>query len=281
VFEGGDLDAARHDAVGAARAAGVDTGALDRILGVLPGLVQDAASGFQRSVGEQHHLEDLLRDANAQLVDLNRNYQLLIRKLERLLADKETLTEKLERANQRLAQIASTDGLTGLFNHRTFQEGLRRDLHRAERTARPLSLLLLDVDHFKTFNDSYGHPAGDAVLRAIGKLLLASVRVGDVAARYGGEEFVLILPDTDAKGAELLAERLRANVAKMRVKIGEDSIRVTASFGVATASGRCRDVGGELVARADAALYEAKRAGRNCVRSSGVLEPPAAVASGS
>lgn len=271
VFEGGDLEAVRTTAAKAAKHAGLKGKDFERILSELPGLVQDAASGFQRQIGAQVELEDLLRDANAQLVDLNRNYQLLVRKLERLLSEKEVLTDKLEKANERLAHIASTDGLTGLFNHRTFQDALRRDLHRAERADRPLSLVLLDVDHFKHFNDTYGHPAGDAVLRAIGKLLLASVRIGDVAARYGGEEFVLILPDTDVAGSTLLAERLRANIAKMRVKIAGKSITVTASMGVATTQGKCAKMNSELVSAADTALYAAKDAGRNCVRPGGLV----------
>ncbi|MSP24818.1 MAG: GGDEF domain-containing protein, partial [Myxococcales bacterium] len=157
------------------------------------------------------------------------------------------------------------DGLTGLYNHRAFQDALRRDLHRAERTGSELSLMMLDVDHFKVFNDTWGHQAGDEVLKAISRLLLASIRTGDVAARYGGEEFVLILPDTPLEGAVLVAERIRKNVARLSVRIGEEKLKVTASFGVASANGKTRGGNAEVIERADTALYAAKRAGRNVV----------------
>jgi len=265
VFEGGDLAANKRIAEQGAKHLRIDSEAISQVYEKLPEQVTDAASGFQRPIGEQPDLEELLRDANAQLVDLNRNYHLIVRQLETVIAEKDKLNAKLEQMNQRLAHIASTDGLTGLYNHRFFQDSLKRDLHRAERSKSPLSLVLLDVDHFKRFNDNYGHQAGDAVLKAIGKLLMASVRTGDVAARYGGEEFVLILPDTATDGAIVLADRLRQNIAKLRIKLAGEVLQVTSSFGVATAGGRCSKLGPKLIEHADNALYKAKDAGRNCV----------------
>ena len=271
IFEGGDLESGRKEAAKAAKLAGVTREQFAQILADVPPLVTAAASAFQRSIGDQPDMQSLLHNANAQLVELNRNFQMLVRKLERLLSDKERLMDKLERANERLSHIASTDGLTGLANHSSFQDALRRDLHRADRAGRPLSITLFDVDHFKQLNDNYGHQAGDAVLRAMGQLLLASVRTGDVAARYGGEEFVVILPDTDQEGALLLAERLRAAIEAMCVKLGAREIKITASFGVCSARERCRNLSAEIIARADGALYRAKDAGRNIIKNGGVL----------
>ncbi len=266
VFEGTDIEASRELASRAFTQLGLGSDDLEQIIDQLPQLVLGAASGFQRSVGQQPNIDDLLRNANARLVDLNRNYQSLIRRLEKLLAEKAELAAQLEQANERLSRIAATDGLTGLNNHRTFQDALKRDLHRASRSGQPLSLVMLDVDHFKKFNDNFGHQAGDAVLRALGKLLRAAVRTGDVAARYGGEEFAVLLPDTDISGASMLAERLRRSVEKMRIKAGDRVLRITVSLGVATIGGRdCAEQASTLIRQADTALYQAKEAGRNRV----------------
>lgn len=172
--------------------------------------------------------------------------------------------QELEQANRELCDLATTDGLTGLKNHRAFQERLAAEYETAERHQTPLSLLLLDVDHFKQFNDTFGHPAGDAVLKQVARLLERTMRDCDLVARYGGEEFVVILPQTDQAGALRAAERCRLAVS------GSDwSLRpVTASFGAATLSLNC---GGSdaLIAAADRALYAAKANGRNQVLHAG------------
>ena len=170
----------------------------------------------------------------------------------------------LEQANAELAALATTDGMTGLKNHRAFQEQLAEEVSRAGRYHTPLSLIVVDVDHFKGFNDALGHPAGDAVLKAVAGLLQGGARETDFVARYGGEEFVLLLPQTDADGAVLLAERLRAAVASASWPLRP----VTASFGVANLRLGIED-GGALLARADDALYLSKSAGRNRVTASG------------
>ncbi len=266
VFEGGSPETATKNAVAAAARLRLNEKVATDILEQLPTLVSNAASGFRRDIGEQVSFEDLKRQADQKLVELNQNFQSMVHRLERLLAEKDELNSRLEAANKRLAQIASTDGLTGLFNHRAFQDALRRDLHRAKRSGLPLSLILFDVDHFKRFNDTWGHQAGDAVLQAIGKLLIASVRIGDVPARYGGEEFVIILPDTGLDGAFILAERLRINISKLRIKMGENTLEVTSSFGIAEVQGKHEHDPVELIEAADKALYVAKRNGRNQVR---------------
>lgn len=266
VFEGGDLEANRTVALGALRSCGLKGAAADRLLRALPGRLEEAAAGFQWTIGPQLDLEALLRDANASLIDLNRSYQDLVRTLEQVVVEKEALAADLRDANERLARLASTDALTGLLNRRAFQDALRRDLARASRSGDPLGVVIADVDHFKRVNDTHGHPAGDEVLRVFAQIFRDSVREGDVAARWGGEEFALVLPATDVAGAAVVAERIRGRLEQATIPVGACSVRVTASFGVAALRAGPGDLPiDELVRRADEALYEAKHAGRNQV----------------
>ncbi|MGI8549877.1 MAG: diguanylate cyclase [Dehalococcoidia bacterium] len=170
--------------------------------------------------------------------------------------------QELTRANEQLAWLASCDELTGLSNRRAFQERLDQELSRAQRHQRVFSLVMLDVDHFKTVNDTYGHPAGDAVLRSLATVLSAGLRRSDLAARYGGEEFVLLLPETAGAQGQELAERLRRAVEAMRVDQEGKQIQITCSFGVG-AYLECGDSSAAVLRSADEALYRAKEAGRN------------------
>lgn len=183
-----------------------------------------------------------------------------------------TRIKQAERALQsmtdQLKLLATTDGLTGLTNRRAFDDALERELARSRRTGEPLSVLLADVDRFKAYNDIYGHPAGDEVLRQVGSCLRGAVkRPTDVAARYGGEEFVAILPNTDEDGVFFIADAFREALFSLGIAHkGGDKGVVTASVGLATFT--ARDVGLnaiELVRRADEALYIAKDAGRDRV----------------
>jgi diguanylate cyclase (GGDEF)-like protein len=178
-----------------------------------------------------------------------------------------TLNAELLEANRALAQAAVTDGLTGLKNHRAFQESLHSAAQMAERLQQPLSLVMFDIDHFKQFNDTYGHPAGDELLRQVAQVLRESARAYDVAARYGGEEFALLLPNTALEQAVQVAERLRQQIRA----IENPHAPVSASFGVATY--RRGTPPATLVYEADAALYRAKRGGRDRVC---VYQPEAA-----
>ncbi len=168
--------------------------------------------------------------------------------------------EKLREANELLQALATTDGLTGLKNYRTFKERLIEEFERAKRYHLPLSLMLLDVDHFKAFNDTQGHPAGDEVLKRVAKLLTESTRSTDFVARYGGEEFAVLLPFTHQSAALALAERTRSAIAQAKW----DLRAVTASIGVATITDATHtwDI---LVKQADTALYHSKQTGRNRV----------------
>ncbi|MGM0442625.1 MAG: sensor domain-containing diguanylate cyclase [Fibrobacterota bacterium] len=165
---------------------------------------------------------------------------------------------------QKMQLQATTDGLTGLVNHRTFQEHLHDHILRSHRYNRNLSLLLMDIDHFKDFNDTYGHQVGDLVLKAISRCLQKSVRSSDLVARYGGEEFVVILPETDVKNAHMMAERIRINIEKEIIETENKKLHVTVSIGLATLNIHAA-AQSKLIEAADGAMYHSKKGGRNRV----------------
>lgn len=184
-----------------------------------------------------------------------------IENLDRLVAER---TQDLENALSSLQRIAMTDPLTGCFNRRHFDERFPMEVERAQRYARPLSVMFCDVDHFKQINDSYGHAFGDEVLRGFASHLLHHVRSEvDWVARYGGEEFIIVLPETALQAACATAERLRRRVEAASFSDGLQQVQVTASFGVA--EWLPGDNPERLLARADALLLEAKQTGRNRV----------------
>ncbi|MCP5044662.1 MAG: GGDEF domain-containing protein, partial [bacterium] len=156
-----------------------------------------------------------------------------------------------------------TDGLTRLHNHRFFQDFLSRELKRVDRTAEPLALILIDIDHFKKWNDELGHAGGDEILRKIAQVMNDLVRETDILARYGGEEFALILPKTEVDGAHSLAEKIRAATAESRLvdDLPSTHCPLTVSIGVNVYTGDQQD----LFEGADRALYRAKDSGRDCV----------------
>jgi len=181
---------------------------------------------------------------------------------ERILA----LQAQLLSAQEALRIQATRDGLTGLFNRRAFLERLAEELARAKRNGSKLSLLLLDVDHFKRVNDRLGHQAGDDVLRALGSRLSAVLRKYDTLARYGGEELIAALPGCGPATALVVAERMRSAVASVPIETGAGPVELTVSIGSATCAAGEPDADA-LIARADAALYRAKNAGRNRVEA--------------
>lgn len=173
--------------------------------------------------------------------------------------------EEIQHLLNRLCEFSMTDGLTGLRNRTYFLDVLGREFKRVRRVKEPCSIAIIDLDHFKQVNDTYGHLTGDAVLRHVARLLLSTMRETDTLTRYGGEEFGLILPDANTAQARVLAERMRRSISSSVFTFRDLRLNVTASFGVATH--RFDDGLGEqeLIERADVALYAAKRAGRNRV----------------
>jgi diguanylate cyclase (GGDEF)-like protein len=165
---------------------------------------------------------------------------------------------------QQVRALADTDPLTELLNRRRFSELAEVEFARAKRYSNPIAVIMLDIDHFKQVNDTYGHGVGDQVLKAIAERLRA-VRVSDILARYGGEELVALCPETSAEEAERLAERLCLALRERDIETTEGPIPITASIGVATLERGVENLDA-LIDRADQALYAAKSAGRNCVR---------------
>jgi diguanylate cyclase (GGDEF)-like protein len=202
----------------------------------------------------------------------------LIRKNAELEAAKAMLEQKvrertveLENANQRLSQLAVTDGLTGLYNHRYLHEQLAQAVERSMRSKVPVAMLMIDVDHFKKYNDRNGHPAGDEALRTVARLIAEDRRTVDVVARYGGEEFAILLHDAAKSQAIEVAEKIRERVSAATIAgaVGQPLGKMTVSIGVAV----CPDdaSGAEaLLEAADVALYRAKKSGRDTVVAAGV-----------
>ena len=185
----------------------------------------------------------------------------------------QTLTTLIENASvafirailyQHMERLATTDGLTNLNNHRHFQELLAREIERSRRYNRPLSLLLMDIDHFKSFNDTYGHPVGDLVLKEISQCIRESIRQNDTPARYGGEEFVVIIPESNEQGAMVIAERIRSTIENHTIISLDRKLKVTVSIGCSTFPEKA-PTQQELIDTADKALYYAKENGRNRV----------------
>ncbi|QGQ98539.1 diguanylate cyclase [Paenibacillus psychroresistens] len=174
--------------------------------------------------------------------------------------------EKLEEVNSVLQQLSSIDGLTSIANRRYFDENLEREWRRAIRKKTELSLIMIDIDYFKSFNDTYGHLSGDECIKTVAQVLNSSVnRPGDLAARFGGEEFIVLLPDTELEGAMKVARSIRATVEALQIVHAGSLINdyVTVSLGVATISPGVEQTAKELVYAADQVLYEAKQNGRN------------------
>jgi diguanylate cyclase (GGDEF)-like protein len=168
------------------------------------------------------------------------------------------------RAVRQLEEMATTDGLTGCLNKRAFLEQMEQKLMAAQRFGRKLSVIVTDLDHFKAVNDTYGHAAGDRVLKELGRVLTRVKRETDLVARFGGEEFCVLCEETDARGARLLAERVREELERAEVQTDLGPLRVTASLGVATFPDHASSAE-QLFGQGDKALYDAKKRGRNRV----------------
>jgi len=232
----------------------------DTLLAEIGTRTKEVASLFEINIGSSHEYDAILKKANEALVEITLQSQMQ--------------ATELQAQNKELKQQAITDGLTGLANRARFDQFLAEAFDAAVKKKQPLAVLMIDVDKFKTINDTHGHPAGDAVLRVLGRLLKAVARQQDLAARYGGEELVLILPDTPRTKAATIAESIRRAICAKPVINDRKSIPVSASIGVSI-----YEPGGPftslsyLLKAADLALYNAKRTGRNCVRVFALKSP--------
>ena len=243
-------------------------------LAVAAGVLLGRAVVLHRRIGhrtreleaELAHRRRIEAELEATRTDLEVRVQ---QRTQALVARNEELTRvrlALEMTNQRLKRLVSADGLTGIANRRHFDRSLDREIRRTRRDRQPLSLIFLDLDEFKRFNDTYGHSCGDDVLRQVAQTLDETFRRGgDFVARYGGEEFAVVLPGVDAKRAGLYAERLRRRIWRLAIPFATSttSDRMTISGGVATIEASMTVTPEELLRSADSALYRAKCLGRN------------------
>jgi len=244
---------------------------IESILDDIHNQVEKAGHYFGLKIKNTRAIQDILQEANIRLSLLNLDYDQMNKQLIQTKMTLENLTKELEEKNRILDNLANVDGLTGVFNHRYFQNILDQEISRAERNDNCLSIVFSDIDHFKKFNDNYGHQAGDFVLREFCGVLKNHLRKYDVLARYGGEEFVIILPETEESEALTVAEKLRQAIEKSSFDDGGEQYAVTASFGVAGSRPAIEDNfdKNQLISKADSALYAAKESGRNtsCIYS--------------
>ncbi|MBE0585214.1 MAG: GGDEF domain-containing protein [Desulfofustis sp.] len=229
--------------------------------------VVQAGDYFGLKIKHTKSIQEILQEANIRLSLLNLDYDQMNKQLIAAKIKLENLTLELEKKNKILDNLVHVDGLTEIYNHRYFQTALDREIDRAIRQDATVSLLLIDIDHFKDFNDVFGHQLGDYILKDFSFLLKSHLRTYDTLARYGGEEFTVILPATDAETALLVAEKLRAKIDDHEFVIEGETHHVTASIGVCSSRPGIEDdfSKSSLINRSDQALYEAKRQGRNRV----------------
>jgi len=225
----------------------------------------EVLSQFNIESGRTQSYSQILQKANEELSRLNFSCETLIIEFKESKKRAELLATELKAANARLRSAAFRDDLTGLYNHRFFQETLTGELESAGRYRHPVSVILLDVDNFKEINDTYGHQGGDLVLRTIGQYLTRTSRSSDIAARYGGDEFVILLRDTTLDGARVRANSICTEIGTLPVLADGTSVRISVSIGVAGYSQRSPVTKDQLISLADKAMYQSKHDGRNRV----------------
>jgi two-component system, cell cycle response regulator len=240
---------------------------IDGILSSLHHQMDQAAAYFGLNITNTRSIQEILQEANIKLSLLNLNYEQINQQLVQTKLKLERLTLELQNKNKILDNLANIDGLTEVYNHRYFQNCLDQEISRSSRHQTAISLFLVDIDHFKKFNDTYGHQAGDFVLKKFCEILQDNLRKYDTLARYGGEEFVIILPETAEAEALTVGEKLRAAIEHATFDDTDHTYQVTASFGLASAYPATVENFNKnnFINQADLALYEAKHAGRNRV----------------
>jgi len=241
---------------------------VDNLIETVGTMSLEVLSSFEISPGDMRPFSVLLQEANEKLSNLYDSYELLIIELNQAKEKAEKLALKLNEANDMHRELAFRDGLTGIYNRRFFQEALELELMRAQRYDRQFSLIIFDVDNFKTINDNHGHTIGDLVLINISKAVHEVVRMTDIFARFGGDEFVIIMPENGMERAAIVAENLRSRVETLTTIVDGRSVEATVSVGIASYSSSLGITTVEdIISKADKALYLAKHSGKNSVRA--------------
>jgi len=247
---------------------GIGEEAAERLIDSVASKALDILGTFEIPAGGMQPFSAILQEANEELSKLNTSYEMLVIDLRQAKEKAEKLADELHNANVKLHELVFCDALTGLFNHRFFQEAMDREFDRSRRYKRELSLILFDIDHFKRINDSHGHLVGDRVLVAVSRATERSVREADIIARYGGEEFAVILPETDFSAARAVAERLRRDIESHDIDVDGITIKLTVSVGYTSyRPGAAIQDKRAVIGMADKALYIAKQSGRNMVHA--------------
>lgn len=246
---------------------GLTTEDIESILEDVHSNIEEAGAYFNLKIKCTKSVQEILQEANIRLSLLNLDFDQMNKELIQAKIHLENITSELEKKNTILDNLANIDGLTGVYNHRYFQNTLDQEISRASRNEGSLSIVLIDIDHFKHFNDTYGHQVGDFVLTEFARTIQGTIRKYDTLARYGGEEFVVILPETSTDDALAVAEKIRAIIDEAVFDDGREKYHITASFGQACSRPAVEDdfSKNDFIHRADQALYEAKGKGRNCV----------------
>jgi diguanylate cyclase (GGDEF)-like protein len=245
---------------------GLEERVLKDFLDTVHAEVNQTADYFEFRIDEQKSIAEILQIANAELSVLNLSYEEMNRALVEKTVKLELLTAELEKKNHQLELLANVDGLTHAYNHRYFQNFLDQEINRSKRYNRSLALVLIDVDHFKKLNDTFGHQFGDEMLRQFCDVCRGELREYDLFARYGGEEFAVVLPETTVEEAEAVAGKLRLAVARNHFEYNRQSSHLTASLGVfAMLPTEEPYTKNEMISFADQAMFQAKKKGRNQV----------------
>jgi len=245
---------------------GIAPAKLETVLEALDSHVTETASLFSLDIGQTTSYEEIRTQAMTQLAAMSMDAELgRVQATRREQNARQELEQLSDRARE-LRQQANTDPLTRIGNRQAFATGMKEAIQRAQQSNGCLGLIFLDLDHFKRLNDTYGHQAGDEVLRAVGRCLSKISEGPNLAARYGGEEFAVIVADASARAVRQLAEDIRKSIERARIEYKDRTIRVTASLGAAHVSfAHERADAKQIIERADECLYSAKHAGRNCV----------------
>ncbi len=239
---------------------------IDKVIDTIGEKAREVMELFAIKPGDIKPFSQIMQEAVEELGRLNFSYEQIVLELKQAKQNAELLAVNLKQANDKLRELAFRDELTGLYNHRYYQEVMASELNRSIRYKHPLSLLLIDIDFFKNVNDTFGHIVGDRVLQEVSQTMVKLVRQSDIVARYGGEEFAIVMPETGKVGGKVIAQRVRRGIEQYQIKNNNQTISVTVSIGLVSTDMANVEITREaLIAQSDKALYKAKRNGRNRV----------------